>query len=116
MNTADTILQALEAGGRSGLAALVAGGRNLAGDFDNFVLPHLGDIAAAITAIVAKRQAGIFTDATAKDLIASEEDAISTLVETMESLSAYEAQVVVNAIVDAMNQAVNAILGFALLA
>lgn len=83
---------------------------------NNFVAPHLLDIGIQLASIVEKRLAGTYTDATAKALIDSEEDAIQTLVETMITLAVLEAQTIVNAIVDALNKAVNTALGFTLLA
>ena len=79
-------------------------------DVDNFVVPDLRDIGIQLASIVEKRVAGIYTEATTKALIDSEEDAIQTLVETMAALAILEAQTIVNAIVDALNKAVNTAL------
>lgn len=116
MALADDITNALEAGANAGAAAASTAVRDLRQDINNFVVPHLRDIGIQLASIVEKRQAGIYTDATAKALIDSEEDAIQTLVETMVSIAMLEAQTIVNAIVDALNKAVNTALGFALLA
>jgi hypothetical protein len=116
MTIADDITGALQAGAQAGAAAASTAGRDLRGDIDNFVVPHLQDIGIQLASIVEKRKAGIFTDATAKALIDAQEGAIQTLVETMTTLAVLEAQNIVNAIVDALNKAVNSALGFALLA
>ena len=116
MTIADDITGALQAGAKAGAAAASTAGRDLRGDMDNFVVPHLQDIGLQLGSIVEKRLAGIFTDATAKALIDSQEGAIQTLVETTTTLAVIEAQNIVNAIVDALNKAVNSALGFALLA
>jgi hypothetical protein len=116
MSIADDITAALKAGADAGAAAASTAAKDLTGDIRTFVAPHLEDIGIQIASIVAKRQAGIFTDPTAKALIDSEEDAIQTLVETMLTLAVFEAQTIVNAIVDALNKSVNTALGFVLLA
>jgi hypothetical protein len=116
MPIADDISNALQAGANAGAAAASTAGRDLRQDVNNFVAPHLRDIGIQLASIVEKRLAGTYTDATAKALIDSEEDAIQTLVETMITLAVLEAQTIVNAIVDALNKAVNAALGFTLLA
>jgi hypothetical protein len=116
MSIADEITGALQAGANAGAAAVSTAGRDLRQDINGFVVPHLQDIGIQLASIVDKRLAGIFSDATAKALIDSEEDAIQTLVDTVVALAALEAQIVVNAIVDALNKAVNTALGFTLLA
>ena len=116
MALADDITNALQAGANAGAAAASTLVRDLSQDINNFVVPHLRDIGIQLASIVEKQQAGIYSDATAKALIDSEEDAIQTLVETMVSLAVQEAQTIVNAIVDAVNKAVNTALAFALLA
>jgi len=116
MSIADDITSALQAGATVGAAAASSAGRNLTADIKRFVVPHLEDIGIQVASIVAKRVAGTYTDATAKALIDSQEDAIQTLVETMVALVVLEAQTIVNAIIDALNKAVNTALGFVLLA
>jgi hypothetical protein len=116
MSIAEDITNALRAGANAGASAASTAAKDLTGDIKTFVVPHLEDIGIQIASIVAKRQAGIYTDLTAKALIDSEEDAIQTLVETMVSLAVLEAQTIVNAIVDALNKSVNTALGFVLLA
>lgn len=116
MSVADDITNALQAGAKAGAATASTAARDLRQDIDNFVVPHLRDIGIQLGSIIEKRVAGIYTDATAKALIDSEEDAIQTLVETMVALAVLEAQTIVNAIVDALNEAVNTALGFVLLA
>lgn len=116
MSIADDVTNALQAGANAGAAAASTAGKNLRQDIQRFVVPHLRDIGIQVASIVEKRLAGIYTDATAKALIDSEEDAIQTLVETMVTLAVLEAQTIVNAIVDALNKAVNTALGFTLLA
>jgi hypothetical protein len=116
MAIADDVLAALSAGAKAGATAAEGAGQDLVQDVDKFLIPHLEDIAIQVASIVVKRQQGVFTDATAKALIDSQEDAIETLVETMLSLAVLEAQKIVNAIVAALTQAVNTALGFALLA
>jgi hypothetical protein len=69
MTIADDITGALRAGAKAGAAAASTAGRDLGGDIDNFVVPHLQDIGIQLGSIVEKRLAGIFTDATAKALI-----------------------------------------------
>jgi hypothetical protein len=116
MSIADDITSALKAGANAGAAAASTAAKDLTADINTFVVPHLEDIGIQLASIVAKRLAGTYTDATAKALIDSEEDAIQTLVETMVTLAALEAQTIVNAIVDALNKSVNTALGFVLLA
>ena len=110
MSVADDITSALQAGTNAGAASTA--GKNLRQDVRNFVEPHLRDIGIQLASIVEKRLAGIYTDATAKALIDSEEDAIQTVVETMISIAVLEAQTIVNA----LNKSVNTALGFTLLA
>jgi hypothetical protein len=116
MALTDDIAQALEDGAHAGATAAAMAGKNLMQDLDAFVLPHLNDIAIQVASIVVKRQQDIYTDGTAKALIDSEEDALQTLVDTADALTVFEAQTVVNAMVDALNKVVNDALGFALLA
>lgn len=116
MALVDDITSALQAGANAGAATASTAARDLRQDISNFVVPHLRDIGIQLASIVEKRLAGIYTDATAKALIDSEEDAVQTLVETMIALAVLEAQIIVNAIIDALNKAVNTALGFALLA
>jgi hypothetical protein len=116
MSLADDITAALQAGARAGASSASTGVRDLRQDVDTFVLPHLRDVGVQLASIVEKRLAGIYTDATAKALVDSEEDAIQTLVETMIALAVLEAQTIVNSIIDALNKAVNTALGFTLLA
>lgn len=113
---ATTITQALEDSAKAGTAALTGAGRNLTGDLAKFVLPHLKDIGIQVASIVQKRQTNVYTDATAKALIDSQEDSVQTLVDTMTALTVFEAQTVVNAMIDALNTAVNTALKFTLLA
>lgn len=116
MPIVDDITAALQAGANAGAAAASTAGRDLTGDIENFVVPHLEDIGVQLAAIVAKRLDGTYTDVTAKALVDSEEDAIQTIVETMVALTVLEAQTIVNSIVDALNKSVNTALGFTLLA
>jgi hypothetical protein len=116
MSIADDITKALGDAAKAGAKAASTAGRDLGQDINTLVVPHLEDIAIQIANIIVKRQQNIFTDKTAKSLIDSEEDAIETLVDTVVSLTAFEAQTIVNTIVDALNQSVNTALGFALLA
>jgi len=116
MSAADDITNALRAGANAGALAASTGAKDLTADVKTFVLPHLEDIGIQVASIVAKRLAGTYTDATAKALIDSEEDAIQTLVETMVTLAVLEAQTIVNATIDALNKSVNTALGFTLLA
>lgn len=111
----DIINDALKGGAQAGAAAASSAGRDLRQDIDNFVVPHLKDIAAQLASIVQKRIDDIYTDKTAKALIDSEEDAIQTIVETMVSLAVLEAQTIVNSIIDELNKSVNTALGFTLL-
>jgi hypothetical protein len=112
----DDITTALQDAAKAGAQAASTQGKNLAQDIDNFVVPHLRDIAVQTVSIVEKRAAHIFTDITAKALLDSVEDSIQTLVETMVSLAVLAAQVIVNAIVAGLTKAVNTALGFTLLA
>jgi len=116
MSVADDITNALQAGANAGAVAASTAAKDLTADVDTFVVPHLEDIGIQLASTVAKRLAGTYTDATAKALIDSEEDAIQTLVETMVSLAGLEPQTIVNAIIDALNKSVNTALGFTLLA
>ena len=81
-----------------------------------FLVPHLEDIAAHVASITQKRAAGIYTDETAKELLASEADAVKMLLETITTLAALEVQTILNAVTSALAAAVNAAVGFALLA
>jgi hypothetical protein len=116
MSVADDITTALQAGANAGAAAASTAANDLRQDINTFVVPHLRDIGIQLASIVEKRLAGTYSDATAKALIDSEEDAIQTLVQTMVTLAVLEAQTIVNSIVDALNKAVNTALGFVLLA
>src|SRR5215467_12414868 len=116
MSLADDITGALQAGAKAGAAAASTAAKDLRQDVQNFIVPHLRDIGIHVASIVEKRLAGIYTDVTAKALIDSQEDAIQVLVETMVALAVLEAQTIVNAIIDALNKAVNTALGFTLLA
>jgi hypothetical protein len=116
MALADDITDALQAGAKAGAAAASTAGRDLSQDIETFVVPHLRDIGLQLASIAQKRIDGIYNDVTAKALIGSEVDAIQTVVETEASLVAFEAQTVVNSIVDALNGAINTAVGFALLA
>ena len=116
MSIADDIVNALEAGAKAGAAAASTAGRDLAQDIENFVIPHLREIGIQLASITEKRIAGIFTDETAKALIDAQEDSIQTLVDMVATLTALEAEAVVNAIIEALNKTVNTAVGFALLA
>jgi hypothetical protein len=116
MSIEEDITAALTAGAKAGAAAASTAGKDFSEDITKFVVPHLEDIGLQLASIVTKRLAGIYTDATAKALIDSEEDAIQTLVEAVTTLAVLDVQNIVNAIVDALNGAVNTAVGFALLA
>ena len=116
MSIADDITNALGNAAKAGAGAASTAGRDLVQDINNFVVPHFKDIGIQIANIIVKHQQHIFTDKTAKALIDSQEDSIQTLVDTVVSLTALEAQTIFNAIVDALNKSVNTALGFALLA
>lgn len=75
----------------------------------------LEDIAAQVASITQKRIDGIYTDVTTQDLLASESDAIKTIIETITTLDVYEVQTILNAIVSALATAVNTAVGFTLL-
>lgn len=115
MALADDITAALQDAANAGAAAAAKSGKDLTQDIKSFVVPNLTDIAVHIAAIVQKRQNGIYTDATAKALIDAQEDALQSLVETVATLAVLEAQTIVNAMVGALNAAVNVALGFTLL-
>jgi hypothetical protein len=112
----DDILAALKAGAEAGAAAASTAGKDLRQDVDNFLIPHLKDCGIHIASIVAKREAGTYTDTTARLLLESQMDAIKVLVETMLTLTALQAQQILNAIISALTTAIDAALGFALLA
>lgn len=116
MSAFDDILTALKTAAQAGATAASTGGKDLTQDVENFVVPHLKDIATQVAAIVAKRLDGTYTDVTAKALIDSEEDAVETLVETMVSLTVLQVQTIVNSILTSLYKSVNTALGFALLA
>jgi len=61
---------ALQNGARAGAAAASSAGRDLGQDIEAFLVPHLKDIAAQVVSIIQKRNEGIYTDATTKDLLA----------------------------------------------
>ena len=63
----DDVKAALEQGAHAGAAALSTAGKDLTGDVERFVIPHLADIAIQIASIAEKRAAGIFTDVTTKN-------------------------------------------------
>lgn len=107
---------ALQNGARAGAAAASSAGRDLGQDVEAFLVPHLNDVAAQVVSIIQKRNEGIYTDATTKDLLASEADAVKVLLETMTTLAVFEVQTILNAIISALAAAVNAAVGFALLA
>lgn len=111
----DDVKAALQQGAHAGAAALATTGKDLTGDINNFLLPHLGDIALQIANIVQKRESGIFTDVTARNLLAAQKDSIEVLVETIVTLLVLEVQRMVNAIWSAVALVVNGKLGFALL-
>jgi hypothetical protein len=111
----EQISTALQAGARAGATAAGTAGRDLTQDVENFVIPHLQDIAAQVASITQKRIDGIYTNVTAQDLLASESDAIKTIIETITSLAVYEVQTILNAIISALATAVNAAVGFTLL-
>lgn len=112
---AEEILSALQAGARAGATAASSAGRNLTQDVETFVVPHLEDIAAQVASITRKCKDGIYTDVTARDLLASESDAIKTIIETITSLVVSEVQTILNSILSALATAVNTAVGFALL-
>jgi hypothetical protein len=116
MALADELTTALQNAAKAGATAAAKAGKDLTADINNFVLPNLVDIAVHIAAIVTKQRTGIYTPATAKALIDAQEGAIQTLVDTVATLAVLEAQIIVNAIIGALNTAVNAALGFILLA
>ena len=116
MAIADDITDALKAGAQAGAAAASTAGKDLKQDINKFILPNLSDIGIQLASIVQKRLAGTYADATAKALIDSEEDAIQTLLETMVALAVLDAQIIFNAIVDALTKTINTALGFVLLA
>jgi hypothetical protein len=116
MPIVDDITNAIQAGAKAGATAASTAAKDFRQDIDTFVVPNLRDIGIQLASIVEKRLAGTYTDATAKALIDSEEDAIQTLVETAVTLAALEAQTIVNATIDVLNKAVNIALGFTLLA
>jgi hypothetical protein len=111
----EDILGALQNGARAGATAASSAGRDLRQDIETFVLPHLEDIAIQVASIVQKRNDGVYTDVTTKDLLASEADAVKVLIETVTTLVALEVQTILNGIVSALAGAVNAAVGFALL-
>jgi hypothetical protein len=111
----DDIRNALEQGARAGAAAASGAGKDLRGDIEQFVIPHLQDIAIQVASIVQKRQSGIYSDETAKDLLDSEVDAIETIIETVQTLLVLEVQAILNAIMSALAKAVNAAVGVALI-
>jgi hypothetical protein len=115
MSAIDDILTALKTAAQAGAASASAGGKDLTQDVETFIVPHLKDIATQVASIVAKRLDGTYTDVTAKALIGSEEDALETLVETMVSLTALQAQTIVNSVVASLYKSVNTAVGFALL-
>ena len=112
----DDITTALRSGARDGAAAASSAGRDLGQDVETFVVPHLRDIAGGVASIIEKRNEGIYTDTTAKDLLDSQADAVRVLVETMTTLAVFEAQKIRDAIISALTGAVNTAVGFALLA
>jgi len=79
----EDILIALQNGARAGAAAASSRGRDLRQDVETFLVPHLEDIAAHAAPIIQKRAEGIYTDETAKELLASEADAVKVLLETI---------------------------------
>jgi hypothetical protein len=113
---AEDITSALQNGARAGATAASSAGRDLRQDIETFVVPHLEDIAIQVASVVQKRNDGIYTDITAKDLLDSEADAVKVLIETVTTLVVLEVQTILNAIVGALAGAVNASVGFALLA
>jgi hypothetical protein len=110
----DDVAVALEQGAHAGAAALSIAGKDLTGDVERFVIPHLADIAIQIASIVEKRASGIYTDVTAKNLLASEKDAIEVMVEMVVTLIVLEVQNLVNAIWAAVASVVNSKIGFTL--
>ena len=108
------ILRVLQDGAKAGANAASTAGRDLTDDITKFVIPHLEDIAVQVASIVAKRQANVYTDQTAKALLNSETDAIQTLVETVVTLTVLEVQTIVNSIISALSEAITTLLGFAL--
>ena len=112
----DDITNALRNGARDGAAAASSAGRDLGQDVETFVVPYLKDIASQVASIIQKRNEGIYTDTTAKDLLDSQADAVRVLIETMTTLAVFEAQKIRDAIISALAGAVNTAVGFALLA
>jgi hypothetical protein len=115
MPFADDLTSALQDAARAGAAAASTGARDLTGDIEKFVVPHIEDIAAQVAAIATKRKAGIYTDITARDLLDSQVDAIKTLIETVVTLVVLEVQQILDAVVGALSKAVNGFVGVALL-
>jgi len=111
----DDVKLALEQGARAGAAAASTAGKDLRGDIENYVIPHLSDIAAHVAGIVEKRAAGIYTDTTAKALLDSQADSIKIVVETVVTLAVLEVQQIVNGIMAALTSVINSRLGFTLL-
>ena len=109
------IAGSLKDAARAGASAASSAGRDLTGDVETFVVPHLQDIAVQVASIVEKHTAGIFTDITAQTLLQSECDAVKTLVETATTLVVLEVQQICAAILDALSGAVNKAVGVALL-
>jgi hypothetical protein len=112
----DDITNALRNGAREGAAAASSAGRDLGQDVETFVMPKLRDIAGEVASIIEKRNEGIYTDTTAKDLLDSQADAVRVLIETVTSLAVFEAQKIRDAIISALSGAVNTAVGFALFA
>ena len=116
MALVDDITKALQDGAKAGAAAASTGARDLSQDVQNFVVPHLHDIGVHVTSILEKRALGIFTDDASRRMINGQRDSVQVLVDTITSLAAQEAETIVNAIIDALHQAVNTALKFALFA
>jgi hypothetical protein len=111
----DDVKAALEQGAHAGAAALSTAGKDLTGDVERFVIPHLADVAVHVASIVEKRAAGIYTDVTAKNLLDSQRDSVEILVETIVTLVVLEVQNLVNAIWAAVASVINGKLGFSLI-
>jgi hypothetical protein len=115
MALVDDITAALQAGAQAGATAASSALKDLQGDVQTFVVPHLRDIAVQVASILQKYKDGIYTDVTAKDLLDSESDAIKTIIETITTLVVFEVQTILNAIMKALATAVNAAVGIVLL-
>jgi hypothetical protein len=112
---ASSITSVLQDAARAGASAASTAGRDLTGDIETFVVPKLQAIAIDVADILEKQQSGIFSTDMAQSELASQCGAVMDLIRTVATLVVEEVQAIYNAIVSALDGAVNQAIGVTLL-